>query len=315
MSASHARRTAERITMSADVNQAFVKVPPSYHPSPSKPKLKLPAGACDAHVHVFGPSDRFPFSPTRAYTPSDTPKEALFALHAMLGIERCVIVQSNAHGFDNAAVADAVAAKGGSYLGVALVPTTIALDELQRLAATGFRGVRFNYAHHLGRGAPVEDVISLTKRLAEAGMHLQVHIEPDLISDLAPSLKQSAVPVVIDHMGRVDASAGLDQPAFRQLLDLLEDRRFHIKVSGCDRITQQGPPYTDAVPVGRKLVAEFGDRTFWGTDWPHPNHTGPVPDDGVLVDFIARIAPSEQERQALLVDNPQRFYRFGTIEP
>jgi len=301
--------------MSADVNRAFVKVPPSYNPSPSKPTLKLPGGACDAHVHVFGPSDRFPFSPTRAFTPSDTPKEALFALHAMLGIERCVIVQSNAHGFDNSAVADAIAAKGGSYLGVALVATTATGDELQRLAATGFRGVRFNYARHLGRGAPIEEVIALTQRLAEADMHLQVHIEPDLLADLAPWLKRSSVPVVIDHMGRVDASAGLDQPAFRQLLDLMEDRRFHIKVSGCDRITHQGPPYADAVPFGRKLVAEFGDRTVWGTDWPHPNHTGPIPDDGALVDFIAQIAPSEQERQALLVANPQGFYRFGTIKP
>lgn len=297
--------------MSADQNQAFVKVPPSYDPSPSKPKLRLPAGACDAHVHVFGPSDRFPFSPTRAFTPSDTPKEALFALHAMLGIERCVIVQSNAHGFDNSAVADAIAAKGGSYLGVALVPTTVADEELRRLAAAGFRGVRFNYAHHLGRGAPIEEVIALTKRLADVGWHLQVHFEPDLLPDLAPGLRRSAVPVVVDHMGRVDAAAGLDQPGFRQLLTLMQDEKFHVKVSGCDRITQQGPPYADAVPFARKLVSEFGDRTFWGTDWPHPNHTGPIPDDGVLVDFIAQIAPSERERQALLVDNPARFYRFA----
>ena len=297
--------------MSADVNRAFVQVPPSYTSSPSKPKLRLPAGACDTHVHVFGPSDKFPFSPTRAFTPSDTPKDALFALHAMLGIERCVIVQSNAHGFDNSAVADAIAAKGGSYLGVALVPTTVAGEELRRLAAAGFRGVRFNYAHHLGRGAPIEEVIALSPRLAASGMHLQIHFEPDLLGDLAPWLKRSAVPVVIDHMGRMDAAAGLDQPEFRQLLALLQDEKFHIKVSGCDRITRQGPPYADAVPFARKLVAEFGDRPFWGTDWPHPNHTGPVPDDGVLVDIIGEIAPFERARQALLVDNPQRFYRFG----
>jgi 2-pyrone-4,6-dicarboxylate lactonase len=296
--------------MSADTNQAFVKVPPSYNPSPSKPKLKLPSGACDAHVHVFGPADRFPFAPKRAFTPSDTPKEALFALHAMLGIERCVIVQSSAHGFDNASAADAIAAKGGSYLGVALAPTTATAADLRKLADTGFRGVRFNYAHHLGAGAPIAEVIELTKRLADAGMHLQVHIEPDLLPELVPQLKRSAVPVMIDHMGRVDAGGGLDQPAFRQLLDLLEDRRFHVKVSGCDRITRQGPPYADAIPFARKLVAEFGDRTVWGSDWPHPNHTGPVPDDGVLVDFIGEIAPSDRERQALLVDNPQRFYRF-----
>ncbi|MPZ57007.1 MAG: amidohydrolase family protein [Rhizobiales bacterium] len=285
-------------------------MPPSYNPAPSRPTLKLPAGACDTHVHIFGPRDNFPYSPTRAFTPTDTPKETLFALHAMLGIERCVIVQSNAHGFDSSAAADAIAAKGGSYLGVALAPTNVSDDELKRLAATGFRGVRFNYAHHLGRGAPIEEVIALSRRLAPFDLHLQIHFENDLITDLAPWLKRSSVPVVIDHMGRTDASLGLDQPLFQELLRLLDDERFHIKVSGCDRITRQGPPYADAVPFGRRLVSEFGDRTFWGTDWPHPNHTGPIPDDGVLVDFIAQIAPSERARQALLVDNPRRFYRF-----
>ncbi len=82
-----------------------------------------------------------------------------------------------------------------------------------------------------------------------------------------------------------------------------------VKVSGCDRISKAGPPYADAVPFARALVAEFGDRIIWGTDWPHPNHTH-VPDDGVLVDLLAQIAPSEAMRRTLLVDNPQRLYRF-----
>ena len=82
-----------------------------------------------------------------------------------------------------------------------------------------------------------------------------------------------------------------------------------VKVSGSDRCSRQGPPYADAVPLARELVDAFGDRVLWGTDWPHPNHTH-VPDDGLLVDLIAEIAPSEASRQALLVDNPQRLYRF-----
>jgi 2-pyrone-4,6-dicarboxylate lactonase len=73
-------------------------------------------------------------------------------------------------------------------------------------------------------------------------------------------------------------------------------------------------PYADAVPFARKLVAEFGDRVVWGTDWPHPNHAGPIPDDGMLVDILAEIAPSAAARQALLVDNPQRFYRFAPVK-
>jgi 2-pyrone-4,6-dicarboxylate lactonase len=286
----------------------------SYNPSPSRPKLRLPPKACDTHVHVFGPSDVFPYSPTRAFTPTDTPKDKLFALHEWLGVERCVIVQSNAHGHDNRAAADAIAAKGGSYLGVALLPTDVSNEELRRLDAAGFRGVRFNYAKHLGKGAPFEEVLALGARLADIGWHLQVHFDGELIGELAPWLKKSPVPVVIDHMGRTDASQGLDGADFRQLLALMDDPKIHIKVSGADRVTGQGPPYADAVPIARKLVAEFGDRTLWGTDWPHPNHTGPIPDDGVLVDLIGEIAPSEAVRQALLVDNPQRLYRFTEAE-
>lgn len=284
---------------------------PSFHPAPSKPRLRLPPGACDAHVHVFGPRRVFPFAERRTFTPADAPKEKLFALHAHLGIERCVIVQSACHGFDNAAVADALAAKHGAYRGVALLPTTVDDAELRRLDALGFRGVRFNYMQHLGQGAPIADVIALARRLAPIGWHLQIHLDGTLIEEMAPSLRKSPVPVVIDHMGRVDAALGLDQAPFRQLLDLMRDERFRVKVSCVERISRQGAPYADATPFARTLVAEFGDRTLWGTDWPHPNVAGGIPDDGLLVDLLAEIAPSPAQRQALLVDNPQRFYRFG----
>jgi 2-pyrone-4,6-dicarboxylate lactonase len=284
---------------------------PSFHLSPSRPKLKLPAGACDAHVHVFGPHRIFPFAENRPFTPADAPKDKLFALHAMLGIEHCVIVQSTCHGFDNRVVADAIAAKNGDYCGVALVPPAVDDVALERLDSQGFCGVRFNFMNHLGKGPTIEDAIALTPRLAKLGWHLQVHFEAALIDRLAPFLKRSAVPVVIDHMGRVDASLGVNQSAFRSLLDLMRDPRFRVKVSGSERISRKASPWPDAVPFARKLVAEFGDRCFWGSDWPHPNLAA-VPDDGVLVDLLSEIAPSEKQRQSLLVDNPQRFYGFKT---
>src|SRR6266480_931838 len=126
----------------------------SYHPSPRKPRLVLPAGACDAHVHAFGPQERFPLAADRRFTPCDAPKEKLFALHARLGIERCVVVQSNAHGFDNSVTEDALAARNGAYVGIALVPVTISEPELRRLDAAGFRGARFHFMHHLGASEP-----------------------------------------------------------------------------------------------------------------------------------------------------------------
>ncbi|HEX9192931.1 MAG TPA: amidohydrolase family protein [Burkholderiales bacterium] len=282
---------------------------PSFHPSPSKPKLRLPEAACDAHVHVFGPHSEFPFAEGRPFTPADAPKEKLFAMHALMGIAHCVIVQSTCHGFDNAVTADAIAAKKGAYCGVALVPPTVEDAELERLDALGFCGVRFNFMKHLGKNAGIGEAIALGGRLAKLDWHLQVHFESSLIDELAPWLKRSPVPVVIDHMGRVDASLGVDQPAFRKLLDLMRDKKFWVKVSGSERISRRPPPHEDAIPFARKLVSEFGDRVLWGTDWPHPN-LDRIPDDGMLVDLLSEIAPSEAQRRALLVDNPQRLYRF-----
>lgn len=287
---------------------------PFWMASPSMPKLKLPPGACDAHVHVFGPRARFPFADGRNYTPSDAPKELLFALHEKLGIDHCVIVQPNCHGYDNSVTEDAIAATGQAYKGIALVKPDVSDAELRRLAAAGLCGARFHYMRHLTKGPSIDDAINLGKRLAGIGWHLQIHMEAGLIAELTPAILRSPVPVVIDHMGRVDAALGLEQPGFTALLKLMENENVWVKVSGADRATRQntsmGPPYSDAVPFARKLVAEFGDRTVWGTDFPHPNHTH-IPDDGVLVDILAEIAPGERQRQALLVDNPQRFYKFA----
>ena len=282
---------------------------PSYLASPSRPKLSLPAGSCDAHVHVFGPHDRFPYAAGAPFTPADAPREKLFALHALLGIKHCVIVQSTCHGFDNAVVADAITAKKGDYCGVALAPTTISDAELLRLDAQGFRGVRFNFMRHLGKGANPEEVVTLSRRLADIGWHLQVHFESALVEELAPFFKRCAVPVVIDHMGRMDSSLGIDQPAFRALLGLMEDESFYVKVSGSERNSREDAPWKDSIPFACKLVAEFGGRVFWGTDWPHPNLRA-IPDDGTLVDLLAEIAPAAEQRQALLVDNPRDFYGF-----
>jgi len=282
---------------------------PSFNPRPSKPRLALPRGACDSHFHVFGPAKKFPFGEGRAYTPADAPKEALFALHKHLGIERGVVVQSAAHAFDNSASADLIAANPKNYVGVALLRVSVSFDEIQELNRQGFRGVRFHYMEHLGGGAPIEEVIVFANRLADIGWHLQIHCEGFRIGELAPALKRSPVPVVIDHIGRIDASQGLKQKPFHELMQLLKSQHCWVKVSGCERISRQSSPWQDAIPFARTLVEEFPEQTLWGSDWPHPN-LKEIPDDGVMVDNLAAIAPSEKQRQALLVDNPARFYGF-----
>jgi 2-pyrone-4,6-dicarboxylate lactonase len=281
----------------------------SYHNNPTEPKLKLPAGSCDAHFHVFGPKAKFPFAKDAAYLPADAPKEVLIDRHMFLGIDRGIVVQSAAHGFDNSAAADLLADKKGSYFGVALVPVNVDVSELKKLHEQGFRGVRFNYMKHLGEGTPVGEVLRFAAKLADLRWHLQIHMDSSMIGEMASSLRRSPVPVVIDHMGRVDASLGLDQPAFAHLVSLLKNGNMWVKVSGCERASRQASPWKDAIPFARKLVEEFPERTMWGTDWPHPN-LKEVPNDGVMVDNLAEIAPSEAQRHALLVENPARFYGF-----
>jgi len=281
---------------------------PSYHNNPTEPKLKLPEGACDAHFHVFGPKAKFPFDAKAPYQPADAPKDVLVDRHMFLGIERGVVVQSAAHGYDNSAAADLLAEMKGSYVGIALVPVNAEVSELKKLDAQGFRGARFNYVQHLGGGPPLADVMKFTSKLATLGWHLQLHLESSMIAQMTTELKLSAVPIVIDHMGRIDASRGLDQPGFTHMLKLLEDKRFWVKVSGLERASRQGAPYSDAVPFARRLVTEFGSRVVWGSDWPHPNLDA-IPDDGKLVELIGEFT-NDMQRQALLVDNPQTLYKF-----
>jgi 2-pyrone-4,6-dicarboxylate lactonase len=255
-----------------------------------------------------------------AWVPATASKETLFALHRHLGIERCVIVQSMVHGTDNRVIEDAIAAGQGRYLGIALVPVDVSNAELDRLQGRGFMGVRFNFMPHLGPAIDRSDLRLLSHRLADRGMHLQIHMASTLIAELSPWLQEAATPVVVDHMGRVDARQGLQGEHFQALCRLLEHPGLHVKVSGIDRVdagvdaTGQppAPPYIAGIVLARYLVQNFPQQCLWGTDWPHPHHTH-VPDDGVLTDALAQMAPSAQALQALLVDNPLRLYRFDHV--
>ncbi len=286
----------------------------TYLDMPSQPKLQLPAHSCDAHVHVFGPRAQFPFASNRKSSPADAPKEKLFALHKRLGIARCVIVQSIVHGNDNSVVEDAIEAGGGNYLGVALVDVDVSNDELKRLASRGFRALRFHFMKHIAGGYDVHDVVKLSHRLAMVGMHLQVHFESELVHTVGQALLNSEVPVVIDHMGRVDATLGESHADFQALMRLLDHAHVHVKVSGIDRIdatSHAGSAYPFGTPLAAKLVSEFPLQCVWGLDWPHPNHTH-IPDDGELVDALSIIAPTPAALERLLVTNPQALYRFET---
>ena len=281
----------------------------SYCLNPSKPKFKPPVGAVDAHCHVFGPAAKFPFAPERKYTPYDAPKEKLFELRDYLGFARNVIVQASCHGTDNTATMDAMINSNGKARGVAVVKPSISEGELKEMHQAGMRGVRFNFLPRLVDAPPQDVYLSVAKKVAPLGWHTVVYFEAPSLAMVTPFLKALPTTIVLDHMSIPDPKKGVDHADFQAYLRLIdENKKIYVKVTGPERISAKGAPYDDVVPFARAIVERFPDRVLWGTDWPHPNMTTHMPDDGVLTDMIPKFAPTAAQQKALLVDNPMRLY-------
>ncbi|PWS38819.1 2-pyrone-4,6-dicarboxylate hydrolase [Falsiroseomonas bella] len=277
-------------------------------PDTKTPRYRPPAGACDTHCHIFGPGAVFPYAPARAYTPPDAPYEALRNLHRILGISRAVIVHASCHGSDMRVTLDGIARSGGTMRGVCVVDPGVTDAELARLHEGGIRGVRFNFVKHLG-GMPDMDVFRrVLSQVEPLGWHVVLHLDAQDIVPLAPVISAIRIPFVIDHMARVKAKDGVDQPAFAQLRELMKNPLAWVKVCGAERISSAGAPFRDALPFIRTLAADAPDRLLWGTDWPHPNIAGDMPNDGDLVDLLAEAIADEALRHRILVDNPTRLY-------
>ncbi len=281
-----------------------------FHPNPSRPDFHVPPGSVDAHCHVFGPGNSFPYAPTRKYTPCDAPKEKLWQLRDHLGFARNVIVQASCHGTDNAALVDALESSEGMARGVCVLAPDVATEELEAMHRAGVRGVRFNFVKRLVDTLPRDRLLALTEKIAPLGWHIVIYFEAHDLPELYGFFASLPTTVIVDHMGRPDVTRGTDAPEFDLFVRLLaENENIWTKVSCPDRLSQTGPPdYADVVPFGRHLVERFPDRVLWGTDWPHPNLKSHMPDDGKLVDFIPKIATTPKRQQQLLVDNPMRLY-------
>ena len=285
-----------------------MNVQPSFLAKRRKPRFKLPPGATDAHCHVFGPGDKFPYAPNRRYTPEDAPKEMLAALHAHLGVERTVIVQASCHGSDNAAMLDAIASDPKRYRGVAIVDASFGDAEYKGLHDGGVRGARFNFVKHLGGRPDMELFHRTVERIKGMGWHVVLHVDAPDIIPLSEMIRKLPLPFVIDHMGRVPGKDGVNQPPLQALLELAKMENCWIKVCGAERISM--PPYAAAVPIARALVEAAPQRVLWGTDFPHPNATHEA-DEADLVDLVPRYALEALAQRRLLVDNPARLYGFG----
>ncbi len=281
-----------------------------FHPAPSSPEFMVPDGAVDAHCHVFGPVAEFPFAPERKYTPCDAGKGKLWQLRDHLGFSRNVIVQATCHGDDNRALADALRSSHGKARGIATVRATVTGDELAQLHVAGVRGVRFNFVKRLVDSLPIGELAGIAERIVPLGWHIVIYFEAADLADYYDFFTSLPTTVVVDHMGRPDVSQPVDGSGFNLFIKLLaENENFWSKVSCPERISEVGPPgYEDVIPFARRVIDTFPDRVLWGSDWPHPNMKSHMPDDGKLVDFIPRIAPTEELQYKLLVDNPMRLY-------
>jgi predicted TIM-barrel fold metal-dependent hydrolase/predicted NBD/HSP70 family sugar kinase len=295
---------------------------------PSQPKtavgFRVPPGACDCHVHVFGAAEAFPFVAPRGYTPPPASADDLSKLQNALGLSRVVIVQPSVYGTDNSCTLDGMRRLGPERArGVAVIDDQTPDAALKDMHAAGIRGVRVN----LETGGVSDPAISrrnlaaAIKRVAPLGWHVQVYTRLSVVEAVHDDVMKSDVPVVFDHFGGAQAEGGVDQPGFAALLDLVRSGKAYVKVSGHYRSSAKAPAFDDVAPLARALIAANPDRIVWGTDWPHPHHADPGKelseltasfdiDDGLALAQLPRWAPTAATRRKILVDNPARLYDF-----
>ena len=280
-------------------------------PDPRPPGFAVPQGACDCHAHVFGPRERYPYTPERDYTPPEANLAAYRHMLKTLGTQRGVIVQPSVYGTDNTCTLEAVETLGEDCRAVVVVAPTVSEAELEAMHARGARGVRVNLLFR-GGGTTVEDLARLAERIQPLRWHLQLLVDVSHFESLAAIVARLPVPVVIDHMGHMDAGLGVEHPGFQVLLEELSAGRVWVKLSAAYRLTRQaGYPYDDVGVLARALVTANPARLVWGSDWPHPRIHTSMPNDGDLLGLLADWAPDEEHRRRILVDNPASLYDFS----
>src|SRR5208337_3330769 len=277
------------------------------NPDLTPPKFVAPPGAWDCHLHIIGPTTQYPLVPDRSWTPVESNPDRYRRVAAALRTEHAVIVQPSIYGTDNRCTRDAILASKGKWRGVAVVDPNIKESKLADMHEAGFRGVRINV---LFKGGLAMEVLEQIARLIQPlGWHVQLLIDGRDLPELAPRLRKLPVPFVVDHMGHMPTSVGVQHPGFQTLLQLAREGCW-VKLSGPYRISGQPYPYDDVTPFARALVEAAPSRMVWGTDWPHPAVSVPIPRDGDLMDLVPIWIPDAETRRRVLVENPARLYGF-----
>ena len=280
------------------------------------PQRRLPPGACDSHMHIFDP--RFTPSSHWPRTPPVAPVAVYRQLQARLCSTRTVVVTPSTYGTDNACTLDALDQLGDDARGVAVVGEDVGADELARLAERRVRGLRVNFVSPQSWGTTTPAMLATLARKVAAhpacqGWHIQIFAHPEQIIELAPHLQAMPVPLVIDHLGRIDPAQGPAAPAYDVVRELLDGGNTWVKLSGAYmRSTAHSPGYADTLPLGKALVQAAPDRLVWGSDWPHTTEAPGTVNDADLVDLLCAWGGSDAAIDRILVSNPARLYGFET---
>ncbi|MGJ7537962.1 MULTISPECIES: amidohydrolase family protein [unclassified Variovorax] len=278
----------------------------------NRPAAALPADACDSHMHIFDP--RFAASPHWKRQPPRAEVAAYRLLQQRLGTSRTVVVNPSTYGTDNACTLDALAQLGERARGIAVVGQDVADDELDRLAAQRICGLRVNFVTPQSWGLTTPQMLTtLARKVARLGWHIQVFLQPEQLVELAPILAALPVPLVIDHMARIDPADGVDGAAFAVARRLLDGGNTWMKLSGVYMRSRDGAPaYQDAFALGRALVKAAPERLVWGSDWPHTTETPGTVNDADLANVLSAWCDGATAvRDRILVDNPARLYGFA----
>lgn len=277
------------------------------------PRTRLPDGACDCHMHIYGDDSRYPADPTCPFRPVPGGTiDAYLDLQRILGLSRAVVVQPSAYGTDNRCTLDAMARMGNSARGVAVVDESVSDAELERLTGLGIRGLR--YFMLPGGALSWESLPRLAARVHAFGWHIQLQMDGRFLQERADALARLPGRLVIDHNGKFLEPVGTDHPGFEALRRLIDAGRTWVKVSGVYETSREGPPdYGDVALLARTLIAEAPERCLWATNWPHPSKPLDPPDDALLVDLFASWCGGDERLRQIMVLNPAALYGFDAV--
>lgn len=280
-------------------------------------RIKIPADACDSHVHIFGPFADFPLAQDRSYTPSEFSSHQFVAHLDRIGFSRGVLVTASVCGTNNGSILRGLKEYPDRFRGVVVPDANVSDQELNEWHELGVRGARFNLLKIDGKpmyrnGVGLEVLEKLAPKFAERGWHAQIWAHAPDLPELAPRLLRLGLPLVIDHMGRMSTHHGVNNPGFLLLRKLLSEGKAWVKISGADRIGQIDIDFQDVDPFAKALIEANPEQVVWGTDWPHINYfdASLMPDDGSLVNLLSRWISSADDLHKILVSNPARLYDF-----